>query len=232
MQLVACVVVLVTAGHCLAQDIPWEPKARGEDWWVQRHKLLVDQSATRKSDEQIVFVGDSITHFWDESGKQVWDKFYANRHAYNYGIAGDRTENIIYRLRDKEFDGLTPKVTVVMIGTNNIGWNNNVEDTVHGVNETVRELLGKMPGTKMILLGLLPRAEPQGTKCKQVNALIKNFNDDKSIFFLDMWSAWVTPDGKQRADLFLGDLLHPNQKGYEVWQQTMEPLLKKLDPAL
>ncbi|CAG2118761.1 unnamed protein product [Medioppia subpectinata] len=85
-----------------------------------------------------------------------------------------------------------------------------------------------MPETKLILLGVLPRAEPLGAKVKQVNTLIKKLNNDKNVFFLDMWSAYESADGHIKTELFGSDKLHPNARGYEVWQQTMEPLLNKL----
>ncbi|CAG2169675.1 unnamed protein product [Oppiella nova] len=216
---------------CLAQDIPWEPRARGDKFWVDRHHELINQTVAHKTDEKIIFVGDSITQGWQSLGKAVWDKYYAPRHAYNYGISGDRTENVIFRIRDKEFDGLDPKVAVLMIGTNNIGWNNTVEDAAHGVQEVLKELTAKMSTTKVILLSNLPRTEPNGSKCKQLNVLLKKFDNNKTIFYLDMWSHYETPDGKQKFELFV-DKLHLNEKGFEVWQQTMDPLLNKLDPAL
>ncbi|CAG2170476.1 unnamed protein product [Oppiella nova] len=180
---------------------------------------------------RIVFVGDSITEFWESVGRMTWDRSYAPRHAYNYGISGDRTENVIYRIREKEFDGLHPKVAVLMIGTNNIGWNNSVEDTVRGVKQVLTELTAKLPDTKVILTSHLPRTEPYGSKCKQVTELIQQFADNKTVFYEDLWTPYVFPNGTQKLELFV-DGLHLSPKGYEVWQQTMEPLLNKLSPTL
>jgi hypothetical protein len=63
-----------------------------------------------------VFFGDSITAGWAGNGKEIWNKYYVPRHAYNYGIGGDRTEHLIYRIENKEFDGLKAKVVVLKIG--------------------------------------------------------------------------------------------------------------------
>jgi lysophospholipase L1-like esterase len=115
------------------------------------------------------------------------------------------------------------------IGTNNAA-PTTVEDIAHGVREAVTELLGKMPNTKVILLALLPR-DSLHDKVRQVNEAIKTLNNDKNVFFLDMWSAYET-DGKLHTELYNDDKLHLSPKGYEVWQQTMEPVLKKLDPTL
>jgi hypothetical protein len=50
------------------------------------------------------------------NGKEVWNKYYVPRHAYNYGIGGERTENVIWRIENKEFDGVKAKVVVLKIG--------------------------------------------------------------------------------------------------------------------
>ncbi|CAG2172593.1 unnamed protein product [Oppiella nova] len=219
-------------GQSLAQDHPWEPKARTDQFWIDRHNQLIAQTVQHKADEQIIFVGDSITQFWESMGRVVWDKYYAPRHAYNYGISGDRTENVIYRIRDKELDGLHPKVAVLMIGTNNIGNSprSTVEDTVHGIREVLTELIAKLPDTKFILTSNLPRTEPLGSQCKQVTQLIEKFADNKTIFYQDLWTPYVFPNGTQKVELF-ADGLHLNEKGFEVWQQSMAPLLDKLAPA-
>ncbi|CAG2111128.1 unnamed protein product [Medioppia subpectinata] len=103
----------VAAGH------PWEPEGRtDEPGWVTKHQRLVNQTRDHMNDEVIVFVGDSITHNWANLGGTVWDKHYRRRHAYNYGVGGDRTENVLYRIANNEFDGLDPKMIVLMIGMN------------------------------------------------------------------------------------------------------------------
>ncbi|CAG2166218.1 unnamed protein product [Oppiella nova] len=227
---------LIVASVCVlgisAQHHPWDPQpGDGGAVWLKKHEAMVNQTRDHKAEVEIVFVGDSITELWAGNGKAVWAKYYAPRHAFNYGIGGDRTEAVIYRIQHQEFDGLDPKVTVVMIGTNNAA-PNTAEDIAHGVNETVTELLSKMPNTKVILLGILPR-DSLHDKVKQVNEMIKKLNNDKNVFFLDMWSAYET-DGVMHTELYDNpkDRLHLSTKGYEVWQQTMEPLLKKLDPTL
>ena len=94
---------------------PWVPQSKDEHW-VEKHERLVNQTLKNGKEAQIVFIGDSITEGWRYNGSAVWDKYYAPRHAFNYGIGGDRTENLLWRIADKELDGLKPKVAVLMIG--------------------------------------------------------------------------------------------------------------------
>ena len=66
--------------------------------------------------EEIVFIGDSITEGWCGKGRAIWAKHYDSRNAYNYGMEGERIEHLLIRIDNREFDGLNPKVTVLMIG--------------------------------------------------------------------------------------------------------------------
>jgi hypothetical protein len=98
----------------LAQNHPWIGQTRDANW-IRRHQMLLNQTAAHKLDIKIVFFGDSITEEWAGNGKDIWNKYYAPRHAYNYGIGGDRTEHLIWRIENKEFDGVMAKVVVLEI---------------------------------------------------------------------------------------------------------------------
>ena len=76
---------------------------------------------SKQGDAKLVFLGDSITAGWSGKGKDVWTKYWAPMDAANFGIGGDRTEHILWRLQNGNYDGLSPKLTVLMIGTNNTG---------------------------------------------------------------------------------------------------------------
>ena len=108
--------VALTLGQCLCLEHPWDPEPGADPGFWPLHEKLINQTLVHKNDERIVFIGDSITEAWEWFGESVWYNYYTPRHAYNYGIAGDKTENVIYRIQDRELDGLTPNVTVLMIG--------------------------------------------------------------------------------------------------------------------
>jgi hypothetical protein len=73
-----------------------------------------------KKDINVIFLGDSITQGWGDTGKEVWEKNYAPLGAVNYGIGGDSTRQVLYRLQNGLVEGLTPKLVVLKIGTNNL----------------------------------------------------------------------------------------------------------------
>ena len=100
-------------------DEPWIGKPLDGDrktWWQYFHQRLLNQTAVHRADLKVIFFGDSITEFWNQEGRDIWDKYYAPRHAYNYGINGDKVEQLIWRIEHGEFDGLNAKVVVLKIG--------------------------------------------------------------------------------------------------------------------
>ncbi len=100
-------------------------------------------------------------------------------------------------------------------------------DIAHGIKAVINRILVKMPNTKILLLGILPVPDPFDKIVKITNALISKFNDNKHVFYLDMSNSFLNSSGNQKADLF-DDTVHPSALGYQVWYETMEPLLQKL----
>src|SRR5437773_7544336 len=108
----------------------------------------------------LLFVGDSITDGWRSTGKSVWDKAFAPLKAANFGISGDRTEHVIWRLRNGELEGIQPKLMVLMIGTNN---GDAAADVAQGIKTIIADLHDRHPRCKVLLLGIFPRSEkPDG----------------------------------------------------------------------
>src|SRR5436309_3407338 len=62
----------------------------------------------RKEPMQVLFLGDSITAGWAGSGKSVWEANYEKYQAANFGIGGDRTEHVLWRIQEGELDGIHP----------------------------------------------------------------------------------------------------------------------------
>ncbi|EEF59859.1 platelet-activating factor acetylhydrolase IB subunit [Pedosphaera parvula] len=197
----------------------------------QRYQALNERVKTNQGDLDVLFVGDSITQGWEGNGKTVWQKYYGSHKAVNIGIGGDRTEHVLWRLEHGNADGMKPKVTVLMIGTNNSGKGRNTpSEIVEGVTAVVHKLQEKFPETKILLLGIFPRGKDfneQRGDINQVNQAIHKLEDNQKVFFLDFGQVFINADGSISKDI-MPDYLHPNQKGYELWAEAMEPKLKEL----
>ena len=205
------------------------------DWWIPRHEeklAKIREAAAAGKPVDLVFIGDSITHNWEKDGQAVWARHYAQYNALDLGFGGDHTENVLWRLQHGEIDGIHPKVAVVMIGTNNTG--DRQEDprrTAAGVRRILDEIRSRLPDTRILLLAVFPRDEQPTSALRRlndrVNALIAGYADGEHIFFLDIDPFLTNADGTLSRDV-MPDLLHPNEKGYEIWAQRMEPTLLQL----
>ena len=207
------------------------PEIKNAKWWMPRHK---EKLAARKKMDRVdlLMIGDSITHSWENGGKNVWNKTYAHRNALNIGFSGDRTENVLWRIQNGAVDDISPKLAVMMIGTNNAGHRNEKsEHTAEGIRVILDELKTRLPNTKVLLLGIFPRGatvdHPKRKLNDGTNKIIKGFADNERVFFLDINEKFLETDGTLPKSI-MPDLLHPNAKGYEIWAEAMEPMVKKL----
>jgi len=206
------------------KEYPWMSTAR----WNQMHEANVKR--VKEGNVDLLFVGDSITEGWGNNA--VWQKNYMPLNAVNLGIGGDTTENVLWRLENGEADGITPRVAVLLIGTNNFGLEGHAPDAVaKGVAAVVQSLRKKLPTTKILLLAIFPRDEKPNTdtrkKIKAANDQIVKLDDRKNVRFLDIGPKLGNPDGSLSKEI-MPDFLHLSEKGYQIWADAMAPLLKEL----
>jgi lysophospholipase L1-like esterase len=196
--------------------------------FLERHESFVQR--VKQGNADLLLIGDSITHGWEKSGAAVWDKYYAPRNAVNLGIGGDRTQHVLWRFLNGEIDGISPKVAVIMIGTNN-SRDNTSEEIAAGVTAIVQMLRKELPMTKILLLAIFPRGadvnDELRIKNEAANAIIGNLDDGQMIRFLNINNAFLNPDGVLPKDI-MPDLLHPKEVGYGIWARTMEPTLSRM----
>jgi lysophospholipase L1-like esterase len=210
--------------------------------WVKRHESFNALSKQGKS--ELVFLGDSITQGWEGKGKAAWAKTWAPLGAVNFGIGGDRTEHVMWRLDHGNFDGLKAKVIVLMIGTNNTGhqgrpqaelkgavYQCTAEQTVEGVKAIIGELQRKQPLAKILLLGIFPRGASIEDKFRlqnqKTNTLLTQLDNGNTVQFMDIGKTFLSPDGSLSKEI-MPDLLHLSEKGYDMWTSAIEAKVKDL----
>ena len=219
------------------------PLTQNRDWksydWVVRHNEILALNKPDAIRADVIFIGDSITHFWSGepkakrvAGKDSWEKWIAPHHPINLGYGWDRTENVLWRLRHGEVAGLKPKAFVVLIGTNNlssgVGGIQSIPDTVEGVAEVCREIRRQSPQAKILLLAILPRgAKPDATRQRvtDANKLLKAQAPQIADAFVDVTDKLIEADGSILKET-MGDYLHPTNKGYEVMGAAIDAQLK------
>ena len=203
------------------------PTNRGTDEYHQQLNAVAKQGGI-----DLLFVGDSITMGWRGDGRAVWDERFAPLKAANFGLGGDKTEHVLWRLQNGNLEGIAPKVVVLLIGTNNVG-RITAAELAEGITANVHEIRKRVPAAKVILMGLLPRGETPDDKHRlqvaEVNATIAKLDDQENVFFIDLGAKMLRPDGSISTEV-MPDLLHLNHAGYVIWadgiKETLAALMK------
>lgn len=202
------------------------PEPRPQPWWQMRQTTLNQRAAEAAAGEGIdlVFLGDSITHGWENHGAELWQQYYAPRQALNLGIGGDRTQHVLWRLDNGNLDGLSPKLAVIMIGTNNSN-SDPGEDIADGVFAILRKLRAEQPQMKILLLNIFPRGANAEDRLRKINdranQLLQKTGDDPMIELLDLAPVFLEEDGTLPKEM-MPDLLHPQEEGYRMWAEAIE----------
>ncbi len=211
------------------------PVPRPEPGMLARHENF--NKISKLGEAQLVFLGDSITQGWEGGGKAVWEQKWAPLKAANFGIGGDRTEHVLWRLENGNFDGLKPKLIVLMIGTNNTGhqgrngYSSPAPQTADGVKAILDKLKTKAPEAKILLLAIFPRGADKNDAYRkqneETNSLIEKFADGKTVIYLNIGEKFLNADGTVDPAI-MPDKLHLSAKGYEIWGDAIEDKVKEL----
>jgi len=224
-SLIAFIVVCLSAASTTPQ-----PR---DGWHAQRHAELNARVAAAAGEVDLVFIGDSITQGWEGPGSAVWEAHYGHRNAINLGISGDRTEHVLWRLDHGNLEGITPRVAVVMIGTNNIGHGTHTTaEVLEGVQRVVHRIREVSPATTVLLLDIFPRGrsfnEDRG-RIAQINQAIARMHDGARVVFLPIGHRFIERDGSISPEI-MPDALHLSPAGYQRWADAIEPTLVRLLP--
>jgi len=230
--LASCLVAPALSAQPATETFPAiQPTPQTSDWWMPRHEQKREKAKNADRIE-LLMIGDSITHSWENGGKSVFEEYYGGRNALNLGFSGDRTEHVLWRLQNGAVDGLSPKLAIVMIGTNNTGHRKDPpEQTAAGIKQILQELRTRMPEMQILLLAVFPRDEQPNGELRKINdginKIIKEYDDGKHIHFLDINHVFLDENGILPKSI-MPDSLHPNTEGYKRWAKAIEPTVKKL----
>lgn len=179
----------------------------------------------------VLFFGDSLTEGWDAG---IWQRQLAPRGVLNAGIAGDRTDHLLWRLQHGNLAGPPPKAVVLLIGTNDLGSGRSPEVTADGVRANLALLRSRLPNAAILLLGLLPREQDPGAALRRasarVNTLIRNCADGEHIEYAEIGDVLLDRSGRLDAAIS-PDHLHLSGRGYALLTAQLGPTLDRLIAA-
>ena len=213
-------------------DLP-VPRSVSYSWmsiadWYHRHADDVALAEQGKAD--IIFLGDSITEGWQGEQRQAIFKKYFSRYASaNFGIGGDQTQNLLWRLQNSIKGNLNPKVVVLLIGVNNFLHSKHQPSQVsRGVASVLAQVKTNYPRAKILLHGILPYDElpeyPSRQLVAATNKQLKMLADNQSVYFYDFGDVFLDDNGKIPKAL-MSDFLHPTAEGMDRWGALLSEVI-------
>jgi platelet-activating factor acetylhydrolase IB subunit beta/gamma len=198
--------------------------------WMRTFEGQLKQ--TRAGDIGVVFLGDSITNGWSAAGKEQWAEHFAPLKAVNYGIGGDTTRQVLWRIEHGLLDGITPTVIVIAIGTNNLynDVNSGTDaEIAAGIKAVIDASRAKVPRAKILVLGMLPRQNAYFCdRISRINAMTAAFDDGAMVRYVDPGAAFLAAPGTVKADLYRDDQVHLTTAGYQVLLTAIAPAFDAL----
>ena len=209
-----------SAAPWIAAPRPWATQA-----WLDEHAAFVARA--QRGGIDVLFIGDSIVEFFGTRAGDVWNARIAPLGTVaRFGISGDRTQFVLWRVQNGELDGSGARVVVVMVGTNNLA-TARADDVARGIAAIVGTVRAKLPNAVVVLNAILPRGAPDDplrAKAADVNARIAQLADGERVRWVDAGPAFLEPSGALVPGV-MPDGLHPSRAGYELWATALRPVL-------
>jgi lysophospholipase L1-like esterase len=227
--LVLAAVAVMGADRVSAQNTAIIPTPFQEE----RHLGFVEEA--RRGGIDCLLMGDSITDWWRRAGLAVYEAHFGDLDCANFGIAGDRTQGVLWRMQNGELEGYSPKAMMLMIGTNNLSGRtsrpNTPAEIAMGIATIVTTFRLRFPDANVLLLGVFPRgaeaSNPYRASIREINTLIAALDDGEHVRFVDIGDRFLEPDGSISVDV-MADGLHPTTRGYEIWAEAVMPTFREM----
>ncbi len=182
-------------------------------------------------ESRVVFLGDSITEGWGQSGATPLPnrpEFFPGKPYVNRGISGQTTPQMLVRFRP-DVVNLKPKVVVILAGINDIAENTG-KTTLEAIEDNFASMseIARAKGIRVVICSVLPASDfrwhpglEPAPKVKALNAWLKDYAAKNNLVYVDYYTPMANAEGGLKADLG-SDGVHPNKTGYEIMAPLAE----------
>lgn len=214
-------------------ELPSPPSSDAD--WKRRVAEQEQQLANQRA--RVGFLGDSLTEFWQHTGSGAWYRDMVPLKPINLGIAGDRTENILYRIQRLDFRRARTELLILMMGTNNLGMDHPdpPEKVVEAIQKAVTLLKPKLPpAATLVVLGVPPSGDaahsPLRKSIQATNAQLAAVTWPAGVKYVPVYEVFVDAEDQWKPGLTL-DGTHFSAAGYEELAKLLKGYLPGVEKA-
>ena len=195
-------------------------------------KNISDLQEKNKNYTNYLFLGDSITDFYD------LDKYFNDYKVVNSGISGNQTSDIYKDIKKRAYV-YNPSTIFLLIGTNDLEHDVSNEDIIKNIKNIIKSLNENLPNAKVYLESIYPINNEKDSKINHscvgkrknkdivlINSELKKYCNDKNCTYLDMYSLLEDKDGNLKLE-YTKEGLHMSDKGYEVITKELKKYMHK-----
>jgi len=171
----------------------------------------------------VLFVGSSSIERWQTLGADFPDTRVINR-----GVGSFQLEDLLY-FADRVVISYRPRLILVYAGDNDLSAGKSPDRVLSDYQTLVRRIEQKLPQTRIGFISIKPSPSrwTLAPRMREANRLVREFSArDPRLFFIDVFTPMLGPDGMPRPELFVEDMLHMNAKGYEIWKSVIAPYVE------
>lgn len=212
-KLLYALVLLFLTQFSFAQELPFQEE-------VNNRAKEIDEAGWVKG--SVVFTGSSSVRMWKNLQEQFPDAAIINS-----AFGGSTADQLLMHL-DKTVLRFEPAKVFIYEGDNDINAGQEISDIMENLDELVTKIHSKYPNAIVNLIAAKPSPSRWDKKASYLalNDLIRQYatTHDK-VHIVNVWDIMLDDTDKPRADIFIEDNLHMNEKGYELWKEIFTPFM-------
>ncbi len=195
----------------------------GESRWESRIKQFEEQDATNMPPEgAVLFTGSSSIVFWSKLAEDMSPLAVINR-----GFGGSQMHEL-NEFRDRIVTNYKPRAIVIYEGDNDVAAGKSPDEILASYDDFIQHIDEKLPETDVCFIAIKPsiRREEMWPEMEKVNSGLQERSQNREdLCYLDIATPMMEGEEFVRPELFVGDGLHLNREGYEVWVEVIRPVL-------
>ena len=212
-KIISGFVLLFLVQFTFAQNIPFQEE-------VNTRAKQIDDAGWEKG--SVVFTGSSSVRMWGNLQEQFPDIAIINS-----AFGGSTADQLVMHL-DKTVMRYEPSKVFIYEGDNDVNADQAISDIMDNLDEIVSKIHAKYPNTIVNLIAAKPSPSRWEKKVSYLalNDLIRQYaTAHDKVNIVNVWDIMLDESGNPKADIFLEDNLHMNEKGYELWKEIFTPFL-------